>query len=123
MAETVSFSVPLVPPSVNHYWKRRRNGGYYISKEGETFKEFVMIEAIKGNLNVGADFYEVEAVIYLGHGQKTDVDNFGKSILDSLVFARVIRSDAFVSDLTLRKRRDRQNPRTEITVRPSTGRW
>jgi hypothetical protein len=40
-------------------------------------------------------------------------------VLDGLVDARVIHSDAAVADLKISKRRDWENPRTEIVVRES----
>jgi Holliday junction resolvase RusA-like endonuclease len=111
----VAFAVPLVPPSVNHYVKHTRHGRHYLTREGLEFKRAVAILA-RGR-SVAAKRYELEAVIYLGHGKRGDGDNFWKVIADGLVEARVIHSDAAVEDWILRKRRDPDNPRTEITVR------
>jgi Holliday junction resolvase RusA-like endonuclease len=61
--------------------------------------------------------YQVDVVIYLAAGQKGDVDNFGKVVLDSLKDAKVIKSDAWVQALSLKKERDAENPRTEFRVR------
>ncbi len=110
-----SFTIPLVPPSVNHYVKHTRLGRHYVTREGLEFKKAVAIFA-RGQV-VTAKRYELEAVIYLGHGQRGDGDNFWKVIADGLVEARVIHSDAAVEDWILRKRRDPKNPRTEVTIR------
>jgi Holliday junction resolvase RusA-like endonuclease len=116
VSREVSFTVPLVPPSVNHYKKPRRNGrGYYITEEAKQFKEAVA--AIAAGNALSAEAYEVSVGIYLGHGMRGDLDNFLKVTCDALVFARVIHSDAAVTYLSIRKGRDRENPRTEITVR------
>ena len=115
-SRSVSIVVPLVPPTVNHYVKHTRNGRHYVTKEAKAFKEAVALFARRQRI-MEADAYEVEAHVYLGHGQRGDVDNFGKCLLDSLQAAGVITSDARVTDLILRKRRDVRYPRTEITVR------
>jgi Holliday junction resolvase RusA-like endonuclease len=54
--------------------------------------------------------------VFLGAGARGDADNFGKCALDALVSAGVIHSDAAIESLTINKFRDRENPRTEITV-------
>lgn len=113
-AQTVSFTVPGTPPSVNHY-KGTRNGRYYVTKEALKFKADVALCAAKQY--VAADAYEVEIFIYLGHKQRGDLDNFLKVALDSLVAADVIHSDAAITKLTIEKARDRKEPRTEFTVR------
>jgi crossover junction endodeoxyribonuclease RusA len=117
--EPLTITVPLVPPSVNHYWKHTRFGRHYVTAEGRAYKEAIALCA--GRQSVRAKYYEIEAVIFLGYGQRGDVDNFGKAIGDGLVEAGVIHSDAAVTDLILRKRRDSANPRTEITVKAAEG--
>ena len=114
--QEVSFTVPLTPPSVNHYKKPRGNGyGYYLTKEAQAYKDAVAV--CSRSARIVAKGYAVTALIALGSGQRGDVDNFAKVILDALVYARVIHSDAAISRLTLEKTRDKENPRTEITVR------
>jgi hypothetical protein len=49
--------------------------------------------------------YSVEIEIQLGPKQKGDVDNFPKVVLDGLVIAGVIHSDAAVDCLTIKKSR------------------
>jgi len=110
----VSFTVPLVPPSVNHYKMRTRKGVTFVSKEAIAFKEAV---AVYGRgLHVEAEAYQVTAHIYLGLGQRGDLDNFLKCALDGLTAANVIRSDAAVTKIIAEKFRDRENPRTEFTI-------
>lgn len=113
--DALTITVPLVPPSVNHYVKHTGSGRHYITREGKSFKHAVALCA--NGRRMRAKQYELEAVIYLGHGQRGDGDNFWKVIADGLVDAGVIHSDAAVTDWILRKRRDASNPRTEITVR------
>ncbi len=112
---SLKIVVPLVPPSVNHYWKRSIHGGCYVTPEGRAYKEAVSLIA-QGH-SVEAKRYEIEATIYLPKGKKGDGDNFWKAIADGLVYAGVIHSDSAVDDWILHKRRDAKNPRTEIVVR------
>ena len=58
----------------------------------------------------------IPALVYFGKDQKGDGDNLWKCIADGLKEARVIHSDAAVSDWIMRVRRDWGAPRTEITV-------
>jgi crossover junction endodeoxyribonuclease RusA len=112
----ISFTVPLVPPSVNHYKKPRKFGrGFYVTKEAIAFKEAVAL--LGRNTKLVAEAYSVVIGIFLGHAQKGDIDNFCKVVLDGLVFAGIIHSDAAITELTLRKGRDAKNPRTEIQVK------
>lgn len=111
----ISFTVPLVPPSVNHYKMRTRKGVTFVSKEAKEFKRQVGICA-RGQ-SVSAEKYQVTIRIYLGHKGKGDIDNFLKCALDGIAEAGVIHSDAAITHLIAEKYRDRKNPRTEITVK------
>jgi Holliday junction resolvase RusA-like endonuclease len=125
------ITVRLVPPSVNHYkdtqiLRSRKSGKHFlkwtVTPEAEIFK--LEVRKAAGMLSVAPatlreqrkTTYRLRAVIYLGEGQRGDGDNFWKVIGDSLTFAGVIHSDAAVKDWHLYVRRDRENPRTEITV-------
>lgn len=112
----IVFTVPLVPPSVNHYKLRTRKGVTFVTAEAKAFKDAVLFFRPRVNDPLNVDC-EVEAIIYRGKGGKGDVDNYAKLILDSLVYSGLLVSDDLVTDLTLRKRRDAENPRTEITIR------
>jgi len=107
------LQVPGTPPSVNSYVRHAR-GVHYRTTGAKDWDEDVAICA-KGQ-RVRAKGYHVTAVIYLGAGQKGDVDNFAKALLDSLVRSGVIDTDAKVMELWLRKGRDAKFPRTMIEV-------
>ena len=111
----VKFTIPLVPPNVNNYVRHTRWGGHYLTKEAIAFKEAVALCARRQY--VAAKKYEISLMIWLGKKQRGDVDNFPKLVLDGLVAAGVIHSDAAVYRLLVEKGRDIKNPRTEITVR------
>lgn len=109
--------IPLIPPSVNHYKMRARNGHYFVTKEAKAFKEAIAIFYANGKHDVSwAWRYQVDVALYLGKGQRLDADNCGKVILDGLQEAGVISSDAKVMAFSVKKYRDRDNPRTVIEV-------
>ena len=114
MPNSIKLVIPLLPVSVNHYVRHTRSGRHYLTKEAKAFKNAVAI--IARRKKVDAQSYHVDVHLYLGHGQRGDVDNFNKLVLDALVDAGVIHSDAAVSELFTFKYRDRGNPRTEISV-------
>jgi crossover junction endodeoxyribonuclease RusA len=114
-AQELSLIIPGIPPTVNHYVKHTRDGRHYQTAEGKDFKQLIAITAARREIR--AKRYELEVTVYLGHGQRGDGDNFWKVTADGLVKAGVIHSDAAVSDWIMHVRRDRDNPRTEITIR------
>jgi Holliday junction resolvase RusA-like endonuclease len=79
---TLSFTIPLVPVSVNHYKVRTRKGHTYVTEEARDFKEALAIFA-RGGFVEGKSFY-VSLTITLGEGDRGDVDNFSKLVLDGL---------------------------------------
>lgn len=111
----IRFTVPLIPPSVNHYVKHTRKGKHYVTAEAKAFKDAVAIYGAQAR--VPGKRHQVDIDIYLPKGMRGDIDNFAKVTLDSLVSAGIIGSDAGVEALSMRRSRDWDNPRTEITVR------
>lgn len=110
----VSFTIPGTPPSVNHY-KSRGRAGYYRRETADSWYATVAAMAHGQTVADKRCNYEVEAVVYLGPKQKGDLDNFAKCLLDSLVHAGVIDTDARVARLLLVKCRDRE-ARTAVIV-------
>ena len=126
--QVVRFTIPEVPPSVNHYKKpiklRTSNGtvsSYALTPEAEAFQLLTRLYC-RGASIVPADRkernrtrYVLHARVYLGPKQRGDGDNFWKCIADSLVVAGVIHSDARVQRWYLEVLdTDRTNRRTEI---------
>jgi len=99
----VSFTVPLLPPSVNHYYRPSRRGGYYISPEAQAFIDAVCI--FSGRQACEGKFYAVQISVGIPQAEflRLDIDNLGKSLLDSLRKAAVIKDDRYVVDLHLTK--------------------
>jgi Holliday junction resolvase RusA-like endonuclease len=119
---SLKITVPLTPPSVNHYMKHRVatvNGHStvmsYPSRDAKDWWKAVDKASVGHRLE--ADSFEIAYVVYQGTNERGDVANYAKCILDALVKASVIDSDHKVTALHAYKVRDRANPRTEITIR------
>ena len=112
----IQVTVPGIPPSVNHYkGVNRRTGRFFVRKPAIAFKADVAL-MLQGQQMPRAKSYHVKATIYLGKGQRGDVDNFAKVLLDALQAAGAIPSDSRIGILQIVKRRDPNQPRTEITI-------
>jgi crossover junction endodeoxyribonuclease RusA len=111
----LKLTIPLEPPSVNHYVKHTRTGRHYVTKEATAFMQAVAI--IANGRSVAAKAYEVTYTVYQGKGSKGDVANYEKCVGDGLVKAGVIHSDSAITDYHQHKRRDWLNPRTEIHIK------
>src|SRR5271166_4715784 len=87
---SLSFYIPLLPPSVNHYVVH--SGGKHI-KAPETllWQDTFALSAPK-NMFVVGDRFSVTLSIILGKGDRGDVDNFPKSVLDSIATAGMLRN-------------------------------
>jgi Holliday junction resolvase RusA-like endonuclease len=109
------FSVPATPPSVNHYMVHTRRGLHFRTPEARAFEEHVAVRA-GGLRGKKVEATEVDIILWLGPKQKLDVDNAPKSLLDSLVRAEVIRSDASITRLLVEKHRA-ESPQTDIYIR------
>lgn len=116
----IRLTIPLVPPSVNHYKMKSRHGHWYVTPEATGFKHAIAI--MFGGREFGPHkAYELDVTVYLGAKQRGDGDNFWKVIADGLKDCGAIHSDAAVTDWYMHVRRDRENPRTEIVVREARG--
>ena len=110
----ITITVPLEPPSVNHYVKHTRSGRHYKTPEAIAFQQALALFA--KHQSIKAKAYRVHYTVYQGKGSRGDVDNYAKCILDGMVHAGVIHSDAAITELSMAKQRDWENPRTEIRV-------
>jgi len=104
VSEKLTFTVPLVPPSLNHYKTRFRNGNTVVTKEARAFKAAVATYA-RGEYVRGKSFHVALRVV-LPPKARGDVDNFPKLVLDGLADAGVFRdkkgkviTDAHVSSM------------------------
>ncbi len=114
----LSLTVQMEPPSGNHYKSFRVTGkhaSWYLTREAKAWHTAVAVISRGGMVSGNA--HEITYTVYQGLGSRGDVDNYAKVILDGLVRAGVLKSDASVVSMHAHKLRDRSNPRTEIHVR------
>lgn len=111
--DAVRIIVPFTPPSVNHYVAHSR-GRHYVTKQGVAFKNAIAFYALGQSLPP-AKHYSVTVAIFQAKGERGDIDNYPKCVLDGLKGV-VFKSDAQVKRLLLTVDRDAANPRTEIAV-------
>ncbi len=107
------FSVPLIPPSVNHYKQPKARGGYYITAEAKAFIDAVPVfarpAAPKSWPWWGVDpktahgkparlFYEVELTFHIHRPRYLagDSDNLEKVAFDALTTCGAITDDRYV---------------------------
>lgn len=90
MSEKFYLSIPLVPPSVNHYKTRFRNGNTVVSKSALAFKDAIAL-LIRGKFAQGKTF-AVSMTITLGQGDRGDIDNYPKLVMDGLALAAAFRN-------------------------------
>jgi len=121
------FTVPLIPPSLNHYKTRFRNGNTVVTAESIAFKQSIAIYA--RGVAISAKTFSVSIKVVLPKGARGDVDNFPKLCLDGLADAGVFLnrkgkrvSDAYVRRLVVDLDSDSRpdEGRTVITVEALT---
>lgn len=116
MTLILAFSVPLLPPSVNHYkLPRKGSRGWYKTPESIAFIKAVSLLAIPRvpenwpapwRLAKGVKlFYEATITVYIRESNflRVDADNFSKVGVDSLTAAALITDDRYIIDHRIRK--------------------
>lgn len=123
MIETsITFSMPMLPPSVNHYVLHPAEGVHIKSKEAKAFERDFPLWS-RGRYVTGENF-SVAIQFIPGKKQKGDVDNRNKCLLDCIAKAGMLRnrkgeelSDAWVKRLLVEILEDRnQGPKTIVTI-------
>lgn len=112
----IHISIPAIPPSANHYKSVTKRGHWYRTTESEDFA-YKLALAARQYSNQKIEAEEVHIRLFLGKGDRMDVDNCAKLPIDSLVRCGVIRSDASITRLVVEKFREPDHPRTEMWIR------
>lgn len=105
-ANALAFTVPLIPPSANRYVRHARDGRHYRTAEARAWD--AAVAACSSGLVPLRECYSyiVHIELRLAKGQRLDADNAMKCTLDACQRARLITSDAAVSEIHLIKLRD-----------------
>lgn len=104
----ITMTLPF-PPSVNHYWRHvvlgkppKQRVTTLISAPGRKYTASVGVEANRQHACVGISSHVAMTVLLSPPDRRRrDVDNYAKSLLDSLVKAGVLADDSLVRDLRL----------------------
>lgn len=95
------FSVPLIPPSVNHYKRPNGRGGWFITKEAQAFTEAVCMigRTAAPVLPIAGKFYAVTLTVWVNEKKflRADSDNMEKVAFDALTKAGIIRDDRYIT--------------------------
>ncbi len=87
------------PPSVNHYWLLKRNGGRYISDAGRDFRNSVWAIARAKRCTTMNGRVAVSVRASPPDKRKRDLDNILKALLDALQYVGLINDDSNIDDL------------------------
>jgi len=123
------FSIPMLPPSVNHYIEHPAKGIHKKSPAAKAWEQdfLAMLPAAARGEYVTGNRFSVTLRFVPGPGDRGDVDNRNKLVLDCCAAAGMFRdpkgrqlSDAWVKKLTVElhdSTQDRQNgPETHVTI-------
>lgn len=100
------------PPSVNSYWRtvmrpvkgsRQRRPTVLVSDEGQAYQKRVFYETIRDRNSVGDQRIALYVLLEMPDRRRRDVDNYLKSLLDSLTYARVWSDDSQIDLLTIER--------------------
>jgi crossover junction endodeoxyribonuclease RusA len=100
MAKSVSFSLELTPPTINHYWNHK-GARRFMSDRAIEFRRIIkdkcLDERLEGFLAIRIEYYPPDK-------RKRDIDNILKPILDALQHAQLFADDYQIQKITaLRK--------------------
>lgn len=82
-------TIPYLPPSVNKYWERNRNGSVRVSQKAKQFKDnvadYVFWECdIPETPVFKTDQIKINLTLNFKENRKRDIDNYCKGIFDAL---------------------------------------
>ena len=97
----INLTLPY-PPSVNHYYGNRTNGGKYIKSKGQQFRSAVNnIVLLNGSDKKLDQLLKLTLSVYPPDKRKRDIDNILKALLDSLTNAKVYLDDSLIKQLDI----------------------
>jgi Holliday junction resolvase RusA-like endonuclease len=122
----MTFTIPMLPPTVNHYVKHTRNGRHYKTQLALAWEHTFATHRPKDEW-VNAKQFRVSIELTFGPKDRMDVDNGNKCVLDAIASYGMLRnvsgrrvSDSYVKRLEvtiLDGKKDRANgPKTVITI-------
>lgn len=128
LLDCVIFSLPFLPPSVNHYLDHKSASNHSLSAAAKAFKRDFPILVRPGQYVIGKRF-QVSIRYWMGPKDRGDIDNYDKLLLDCIADAGMMRDSngKELSDAWIKRRlteirdspEDRKiGPKTEVILRP-----
>ena len=112
---TIEVNLPWAP-SVNHYYKKTRNGSFYLSQQGRSFREAVsqILRScspllLEGDLGVHIKLYPPDK-------RKRDIDNVLKALLDALEHGGAYKDDSQIIYLTVSKNEVEKHGKINVKI-------
>lgn len=92
-----------MPPTVNTYWRKGKNGRIYLSEKAVSFKNDVVwsVKAQNPKRYTNGERLAVSVVLNFPTRAKTDIDNRLKGLLDALTNAGVYSDDSQIDVLAV----------------------
>lgn len=118
----ITITLPMLPPTVNHYGKRRAGGGTYLSDEVHVWRKYVWTALREVGAHTAPDGdLAITITLTYGDKRKRDIDNHIKATLDALALALDF-DDHRVARLTVaRAGVAPKQPVCIITIAPQNG--
>ena len=114
-AAPLTLNLPW-PPTVNHYWKLKSNGGRYISAAGVMFR--AQVKAAAHGLRNMAGKVEICIRANPPDQRRRDLDNIVKALFDALQHAGLIGDDFNVEAFSVRRLPVVKGGRVTVTIKP-----
>jgi crossover junction endodeoxyribonuclease RusA len=106
------------PPTVNNYYAHTRNG-VFIKKKGKEFISLVEESAREQSLSKSDPLKDnlcVKVILYPPDKRERDLDNYNKSLLDSLTRAKVWDSDKLIDQLFIFRGREVKKGKAVVMI-------
>ena len=112
--------IPILPPTVNHMYITRRDGGKALTAQAQTFRQYASAEARStANLTrweMPSGAMRLTIALTFGDRRNQDIDNRAKAALDALALALGF-NDARIDELIIRRAGYEKNrPLCEMTL-------
>lgn len=102
----IILDLPL-PPSVNHYYGRNKQGKFFIKPEGKKFRQIVAWKSLGRHLDPEKNI-KMTLMYGMPDRRRRDVDNPLKCLFDALTNAKVYTDDSKIFELHIIKKLDPQ---------------
>jgi len=107
------------PPSVNHYWGRRRGGGMYVKERGLIFRAAVRIIVLDnkaGKTHLHKKRLRMVMDVHPPDRRERDLDNINKALWDALAEAEVYVKDYQIDAYSVQRKEVIKGGKVVVTI-------